>query len=323
MSPRPSPSHSSSAKRLQNAKPASLPAGRGAGTPRRGVRDLSYRDRPFWRAVDPGSELQYLGWGQRRYDQSPTTPSGYYPDSSMKGLAWSYTIILRGTPTILLSDGQHILAPDHALLIHYNDASPIGLTDAPGRTAEVLNWIWRTPPAIEVMRPGANGYILTRLTPATRRRLVAIHRACRGEVVRPDAFTLVKLSALRCEIDVELARCLQAGQPGTDRELMLENAVRWIEKNLHRPNPVARLCDYLQIARSTLSHLFIEKLGESPSAYHHRLRMAAGKRMLDEEKLPAKVAALNLGYKHPSDFSRAFKGFFGVSPGGKGRSVTP
>lgn len=278
------------------------------------LRDLSYRDRSFWRAADSAPELQYLGWGHRRYDRSPTAPRGYYPDFSPPGFIWSYNIILRGSPTILLSDGQHPLGPDQAVLVMYNGTAPVGYVGAPG-SVDLLNWIWRTPPVVESLRPGASGYVLTRLTPDARRRLAALHRACRAEIARPDEHTPAALGAMRAAIDIELARSLRPAKPETDRELTVRNAIAWIERNLHRPNAVGLLCDYLQVARSTLNHLFIEALNESPSDYHHRLRMTAGKRMIEGEKLPAKVAALNLGYKHPSDFSRAYKAYFGVSPG--------
>jgi len=94
----------------------------------------------------------------------------------------------------------------------------------------------------------------------------------------------------------------------------MELAVRWMAQNLAERNPVSDLCDYLQISPATLARMFQTHHGESPAMYHQRLKMARAHEMLANVRFSVKEVAYSLGYRHPNDFSRAFKQFTGKSP---------
>jgi hypothetical protein len=62
--------------------------------------DLSVVARPFWASEhhpEVCSDLVYLAWGLRNYSQWPNRP----PPQR----AWSYMVVLQGTPTIVFRDG--------------------------------------------------------------------------------------------------------------------------------------------------------------------------------------------------------------------------
>jgi transcriptional regulator GlxA family with amidase domain len=127
--------------------------------------------------------------------------------------------------------------------------------------------------------------------------------------MHPDDYTETALKAARMQCDAEFARCLRTSKTQSDFRLLTDAAVHWMKQNLHQANPVFLLCDYLQVSRTTLDKLFRRSFGESPSAYHHRLRMERAGHLLEKKKQMIKTVAFSIGYKHPSDFSRAYKAF--------------
>jgi transcriptional regulator GlxA family with amidase domain len=70
----------------------------------------------------------------------------------------------------------------------------------------------------------------------------------------------------------------------------------------------------LQISPATLARMFQQHHGESPAMYHQRLRMTRAQELLETNRFSVKEIAYALGYKHPNDFSRAFRRFVGRSP---------
>src|SRR5690606_35212127 len=78
--------------------------------------------------------------------------------------------------------------------------------------------------------------------------------------------------------------------------------------------PAARLSDYLGVSSSTLHRWFKRNLGQSPAAVVHRLKMETAQSWLVEGELSIKEIGFRLGYRHFSDFSRAFKTGTGRSP---------
>jgi two-component system response regulator YesN len=57
--------------------------------------------------------------------------------------------------------------------------------------------------------------------------------------------------------------------------------------------------------------------------YHQRLKMARAQELLETDRFSVKEIAYALGYKHPNDFSRAFKQFVGKSPKSIGDNQGP
>jgi AraC-like DNA-binding protein len=75
------------------------------------------------------------------------------------------------------------------------------------------------------------------------------------------------------------------------------------------------LLDEFGISRSTLYRSFEPLGGVSAYITERRLRYAF-RRMTDPLREPLRVSqlAFDLGFSHPSAFTRAFKAFFGLSP---------
>jgi transcriptional regulator GlxA family with amidase domain len=153
-------------------------------------------------------------------------------------------------------------------------------------------------------------------------KLEQLHGLCRLEVERPDELTKLAIEQLHLSIDVTVARHVQRKIGPPEPSLRMELAVRWMAQNLAEPNPVTALCEYLQISPATVVRMFQTHHGEAPAIYHQRLKMARAQELLETERFSVKEIAYALGYKHPNDFSRAFKQFVGRSPKsvGEGRN---
>lgn len=257
--------------------------------------------RPTWSATDERSDLLYLGWGLRGYGDYPSSPS-------MRDV-WSYSVILRGTPVVLLADGKHPLSPQQALLFPLHGTFPVGFRDKPGSISKVLIWAWRTPPVVPEIRTPFRSHLIFNLDRAACDRLRELHAACRREVSRADRFTEKFLRGLRTELDIELVRALTPATSSPNDEQRAQQAVSWLVRNLWERDPIFLLCDYLQVSHSTLNRLFQDKFGVSPSAYHRQLRMEEAQRLQAEGKLSIKQIAYRLGYRHSNAFSRAFSAY--------------
>ena len=257
-------------------------------------------ERPHWEAADPCSDLHYLGWGVRDY--------GRYPTATDHRDMWSYTLILRGSPTLLLPSGPLRLSVRQAILVSLQGRK-LGFRDQPGSYSEVLIWVWRTPPTISQIRPVFGGYRICDMSGDAIERLKATHAACRREIASPDQFGKQMLRLLRGQIDTEFVRHLIRGEVQSSDQLRAESAVLWLKQHLYEANAILFLSDYLQVSHSTLDRLFRDVLGESPSEYHRRLRMEEARRLRDEQKLSVKEIAYRLGYRQPNAFSRAFRAY--------------
>lgn len=62
-------------------------------------------------------------------------------------------------------------------------------------------------------------------------------------------------------------------------------------------------------------HAHFKKLTTlSPLQYQKTLRLLEAKRLISQENLPISMATFQVGYESPSQFSREYKWYFGVSP---------
>jgi AraC family transcriptional regulator of arabinose operon len=261
--------------------------------------------RPRW--VCPASaqlDLLYLGWGKRRFGQSPI-PQSRHP-------GWVYFLVRTGTPQLHLETNLLRTRPGQVLLVGPDCAS--GWTDAIGSVCELLTWVWRTPPRCVECAPPSNGWREFAADAALQRALQHAHVLCREEVERPSPLTKPALEHARLHIDLALARSLQPRPAAPEPALRLELALRWLAENLATPNPVASLCEYLQVSPVTLNRLFRSHLREGVAAHHARLRMEHARQLLTGGQMSVKEVAFAVGYRHANDFSRAFKRFTGYTP---------
>jgi AraC-like DNA-binding protein len=265
--------------------------------------------RPRW--VCPNGlnlNLQYLSWGKRRFGETRVPISLHH--------GWVYCLVLQGNPilqlvsrTIRMQVGQlFVLGPDCASGWRANSVESV---------AELLTWVWNDAPRCPGLGQTADGIQIFTADRALIRTLQQIHSLCRRELEKPDSLSALALEELRFRMDISIAR-FEAPRPSApEPALRLELALRWLAQNMQERNPVAPLCEYLQVSPVTLNRLFRTHLHESVAAHHTRVRMQRARQLLEKEGAAVKEVSYELGYVHANDFSRAFKKYTGRNPSQK------
>ncbi len=231
---------------------------------------------------------------------------------------WSYLLITEGSPVIRTASGAR-RAPAGTLFVMHPDC-PCGMEDEGDSRCQTLCWVWTEAPGLERFRPEPGGFLDFQAPPALVRLLGRIHRDCRLEIARSDACTRIALQRLRLEMDVGIARAF--GPRESDATVRLHLAQSYLEQCLESPSPVRDLCEYLQVSGHALKALFHSEFQMSPQQYIQRLRMRRAEELLQEGKRSVKEIAYSLGYRHPNDFSRAYRRFSGMNATAKKRGCS-
>jgi len=250
-------------------------------------------------------DLQYLSWGKRRFGES------HVPISLHHG--WVYCLVLRGNPILQLVSGAMPVEAGQILVLGPDCAS--GWTARSVESmAELLTWVWNGSPRCPGLGPASDGVQILTADRALVRELQQIHSLCRRELEKPDVLSALALEELRFRMDLAIARFKTSDCSPPEPALRLELALRWLAQNVRERNPVAPLCEYLQVSPVTLNRLFRMHLRESVVSYHTRQCMARAAHLLNTDGLAVKEVAYELGYVHANDFSRAFKRVTGRNP---------
>ena len=96
--------------------------------------------------------------------------------------------------------------------------------------------------------------------------------------------------------------------------IYVKRAKKFIEDNYSEPLSVNDIAQNLRLDRTYLYRLFMKHEGISPSEYLLSVRLKAAEKMLENDKLPIREAALNAGFFNISYFYKRFTEKYGVSP---------
>ena len=259
--------------------------------------------RPRWLPQDPaGWELLYLGWGLRWYGENPIPPAMHE--------GWVYCAIPEGSPQAIINGRARKTCQGNVFIYHPDCA--YGWKDEPGRCCRMLTWLWRTPPMHSALQPKPGGYKVLTLDDPALHVIAGLHAGCIREVAIPSELAFLAIQKARLDLDIRLVKTLNPGGPANSK-YRVNLAIQYLRHNPAELEPVKRLCEYLQISPATLQNLFQEHCGQSPQAYALSERLNLAKRRVEAGGESIKEIAYALGYRHPNDFSRAFKRFFGVN----------
>lgn len=258
---------------------------------------------PFARLFRPQPfELGYLSWGRRHYGEPPL------PERKHEG--WHYFVVLSGSPTLVVADE---LVHQQAGSASLGDPNcPIGHWDQPGRACQILTWIWRSPPTHSALRPAPGSRLNFVLQPDQLRRLRQLHQQCRDAVADSNERSMLQLRAARIMLDLCFLESLEH-QAAADTSMRINLAIQYLRNHVGKQTIMRDLCEYLQVSKASLYRLFHEHTGKGPRAYAQHLRMQWAREQLSLPNRSVKSVAYELGYRHPPDFSRAFKLHFGIS----------
>ena len=95
---------------------------------------------------------------------------------------------------------------------------------------------------------------------------------------------------------------------------LIEEALAFMQKNLHRPLRIEEICDQLGVNETHLRRLFSRHMDISPMAYFSQQKFNWSANLLSTSSFSIKQIAYEIGYDDPFYFSNQFKKYFGVSP---------
>ncbi|WP_336778928.1 AraC family transcriptional regulator [Pantoea sp. USHLN256] len=95
----------------------------------------------------------------------------------------------------------------------------------------------------------------------------------------------------------------------------IARALRRIENNFAESLSVDMLAAEVNMSISAFHHNFKAVTQTSPLQYLKRYRLHQARLMMLQDGMKASAAAVRVGYESPSQFSREFKRYFGVTPG--------
>lgn len=96
-------------------------------------------------------------------------------------------------------------------------------------------------------------------------------------------------------------------------------ALKIIHANFSQPMSVESLAEAAAMSVATFHARFKSVTGTSPLQYIKTARLHRARMLMIQEGQTAALAATNVGYESPSQFSREFKRFFGRSPADEAR----
>jgi AraC-like DNA-binding protein len=155
---------------------------------------------------------------------------------------------------------------------------------------------------------------------STLRLIVAEARELRpgGETIIIRLADILVIQAIRAWIEQDPAA--QTGWLGALRDPKIGGAIALIHRNPARDWTVAELAHQVAMSRSAFAARFNALVGEPPMQYVTHWRMQVAQNLLHEDGATVSEIALQLGYQSEAAFSRAFKRFHGISPGGVRRT---
>lgn len=161
-----------------------------------------------------------------------------------------------------------------------------------------------------------HGRIIDDDSPLTR--LLVAHLATLAgsmeKMTREDAASAIRDGASLLNAAFGKQAGLHGNARAAARAVMLRQARRYVQAHVHETDLLPdQVCSALSLPRRSLYRLFEHEGGLNAYIRHAKLRCAA-----DELKryttVPVAQIAYGLGFKSPSDFTRAFRRSFGMSP---------
>jgi AraC-like DNA-binding protein len=227
-------------------------------------------------------------------------------------------VVLSGNPFFKVSDRS--LAAGPGQLIVAGPDTPYGWTDRLEGTCTLLIWEWSRPPEFQSPLGGTDCWF-GKSSGEALEEIEGLHLRTRREIQQTDAHSPRILEALQCLIDVAFERaCRQSEDQKSRNAQRLHLAEAWMQRHLDSRAPARALAEYLGISTMTLHRLFREAAGVSTGQAFLDLKMAeAAKRLHDGASV--KEVGFCLGYRHPGDFTRAFKKKFDDTPTRHGSST--
>ena len=136
-----------------------------------------------------------------------------------------------------------------------------------------------------------------------------------------DPLQEIALEGVSMSILAEMTRAILANDEGSEDkaslwgEQIFDNLTDYIRNNLDAPLKADDICQRFGITRRQLSLLFQVSAQCSPREFLRRERLKHARKLIEANGVAVKIAAHAAGYSHVSNFSKAYRDYFGETPG--------
>lgn len=220
-----------------------------------------------------------------------------------------------GTPTVKLFDLERELVSDRYEIIEHGNGGPktsIICCTVRYEHPSAHQLIALLPPLIKIESANAPEQALIKnMIDLLGQEAQKLSSGSETILTRLADILLIQTIRTWIEQDTDI----QVGWLGALRDEQLGKALSLIHSKPAHPWTVESLASEVAMSRAGFAARFKELIGESPMQYITRGRMHLALTYLKENKHPLIDLAERLGYQSEAAFSRAFKRFFGVSPG--------
>ncbi|MCE0761112.1 AraC family transcriptional regulator [Marinobacter sp. G11] len=237
--------------------------------------------------VAQGSKRVYLG--EEVYDYNPS----HYLVMTLPIPAECETQVVPGEPllALLIDIKMELLQPLIRLFDDHHQSPPEALT-APGKPGLYVSQVTDAFSAATV-----------RLCQHLQSPLTA-EALCDG-VLREILYLI--LSSEHSAPLFELARY-------NTQLARMERVLKYMHEHYHESLEVDRLAALAGMSSSSFHRNFRQSTGSPPLQYLKKLRLTRARELLQDKDIKVKQAAASVGYESPTQFSREFKRYFGLSP---------
>jgi AraC family transcriptional regulator len=163
----------------------------------------------------------------------------------------------------------------------------------------------------------ARGYLVKCLAPRQLAEVRAIAQSIEGDFRQPTALSELRYEAILLKLTLLSLSHLDA-QPlhphynvARDR---VEKALHWYNESMAQSPSLNEVARNVHVSTTHLRRHFYERLGRSPKAIFSKLRMQKATKLLVNSNFTLEQIAGHCGFNTASDFCRAFKRQFRVSP---------
>ena len=162
----------------------------------------------------------------------------------------------------------------------------------------------------------ANNRIVSpcRMTTPIREALLNLVQTLSG-AARRDALGKAAIDRLLYEVlqQPEASGLIESVRAG-NKLARVTKAMMYMEENLAEKITVEELADLSGLSLAAFHRAFKDATGDSPLQFLKKLRLSQARNLLVYKGHPAFLAAHDVGYESPAQFSREFKRYFGVPP---------
>jgi len=131
----------------------------------------------------------------------------------------------------------------------------------------------------------------------------------------------IALQGASLSIQAEVMRTLLAthgtleGKTPRWGEQVLDDLTAYIHEHLALPLKSDDIGKKFGLSKRQLQQLFLARAQCTPGEYLRRQRLTRARELIEKEGLAVKEAAHAVGYNHASNFTKAYRNFFGETPG--------